>query len=156
MPRPYSADLRERVLRAWERGEGTPAEVARRFGVCVATVYNWLHDAREEGRRTAKPHAGGTAPLLDAAALQVLRQLVIEQNDAMLTEYAERLAERTGRRVSPPVLCRALKTLKLTRKKRRFGRLNGIVPRSRPSAIATASGSTRSAPTALSSSTRAE
>src|SRR5512147_2001543 len=78
MPRPYSADLRERVLRAWERGEGTPAGVARRFGVCVATVYNWLRDAREEGRRMAKPHAGGSAPLLDAAALQVLRQLVTE------------------------------------------------------------------------------
>src|SRR5512144_2112798 len=156
MPRPYSADLRERVLRAWERGEGTPAKVAQRFGVCVATVYNWLRDAREEGRRTAKPHAGGATPPLDAAALQVLGQLVTEQNDAMLTEYAERLAERTGRRVSSPALCRTLQSLKLTRKKRRFGRPNGIAPRSWPSAMSTASGSPRSAPIALSSLTRAE
>lgn len=32
MPLPYSADLRERVLVAWEQGEGTAAELAHRFG----------------------------------------------------------------------------------------------------------------------------
>src|SRR5512147_2197677 len=141
MPRPYSADLRERVLRARERGEGTPAEVSRGAWACAwrPPPTGCARRARG-GRRTAKPHAGGSAPLLDAAALQVLRQFVTEQNDARLAEYTERLAERTGRRVSPPVLCRMLKSLKLTRTKRHFGRSSRIALRSRPDAIATASG----------------
>ena len=58
MPKPYSADLRERVLLAGEAGL-PPAIVAQRFGVGLSTVYLWRQQARAEGRRCAKPHAGG-------------------------------------------------------------------------------------------------
>ena len=34
MPRPYSLDLRERVLRAHEAGEGSRRVLAKRFGTC--------------------------------------------------------------------------------------------------------------------------
>src|SRR5919199_6991132 len=117
MPRAYSADLRERVLAAWERREGTQAAIAHRFSVSEATVENWLRQARQEGRRGPKPHAGGPRPRLDAHALAVLHALVLEDNAATLQEYADRLAARTGVRVSPPVLCRALQRLGLPRKK---------------------------------------
>jgi hypothetical protein len=40
MPQPYSADLRERVLVAYEQGEGRQVAIARRFRVCPATVCN--------------------------------------------------------------------------------------------------------------------
>lgn len=136
MPRPYSTDLRERVLGACERGEESQQEIARRFGVCPATGSNWRRIARLEGRRAAKPHSGGVRPRLDAPALAALRALVTEDNHATLSEYAGRLAERTRVRVSHPVLCQALKRLKLTRKKRRFGPPSRISPRSRPSATA--------------------
>ena len=135
MPRPYSADLRERVLLACEREEGTRAAIARRFRVCEATVYNWLQQARSAGRRAAKRHAGGSAPRLDAAGLAVLRALVGEQNDATLAEYAEGLAERTGVRVSAPVLCRTLRRLGLRRKKRRSARPSRSARMSPPSAL---------------------
>jgi transposase len=151
MPRAYSADLRERVLAAWERREGTQAAIARRFSVSEATVENWLRQARREGRRVPKPHAGGPRPRLDAATLAVLRALVLEDNAATLQEYADRLAARTGVRVSPPVLCRALQRLGLPRKKRLSGRASRTEPRSPP----TGSASTRSAPRGSSSSTRA-
>ena len=123
MPRAYSADLRERVLAAWERREGTQADIARRFSVCEATVENWLRQARQEGRRAPKPHAGGPLPRLTADTLAVLRALVLEDNAATLAEYADRLAARTGVRVSPPVLCRALQRLGLPRKKTRPAKL---------------------------------
>jgi transposase len=134
MPRPYSADLRERVLSACESHEGTHAVIARRFRICEATLRNWLRVARAEGRRGPKPHAGGPASRLDAAACTALRELVAEQNDATLAQYADRLAARTGRRVSAPVLCQMLKRLDLRRKKRRSGRASGIVLRSPRSA----------------------
>ena len=155
MPRPYSTDLRERVLVASERREGPQAAIARRFNVSEATVENWLRQARREGRRGPKPHAGGPSPRLGAAALAVLRALVLADNAATLQEYADRLAVRTGVRVSPPVLCRALQRLDLLRKKRLSGRANRIGSRLPPSAPPTSSALTRSGPTGSSSSMRA-
>ena len=155
MPRAYSADLRERVLAAWERREGTQAAIARRFSVSEATVENWLRQARREGRRGPKPHAGGPPPRLTADALAVLHALVLEENAATLAEYADRLAARTGVRVSPPVLCRALQRLGLPRKKRRSGRASRIEPRSPPSVRLGRSKLKRSGPSGSSSSTRA-
>jgi transposase len=92
MPRPYSADSRERVLWVCECREISRAEIARRYGVCEATVYNWLKQAREENRRAAKPHAGGPPPQLETAMLAILGELVARQRAATLAEYAGRLA----------------------------------------------------------------
>ena len=118
MPRPYSTDLRERALAAYEGGEGSQARVASRYRVGERTLSGWLRAARE-GRRGPKPRARGPAPLGGAGA--ALAELVTEQNDATLAEYADLLDERTGVRRSPAALCRALKTLGLVRKKRRSG-----------------------------------
>ena len=134
MPQPYSADLRERVLVACERGDGSQVEIAHRFLVCPATISTWRRQAREEGRRQPKPHSGGVPPRLDANALAALRQLVADDNDALLREYRERLAERTGVTVCLAVICEALKRLKLRPKKRPFGRPSRSGPRLRPSA----------------------
>ena len=155
MPRAYSADLRERVLAAWERREGTQAAIAHRFSVSEATVENWLRQARQEGRRGPKPHAGGPRPRLDAEALAVLHALVLEDNAATLQEYADRLAARTGVRVSPPVLCRALQRLGLPLKKRLSGRASRTAPRLPPSAPPGGSALQRSGRSGSSSSTRA-
>jgi transposase len=117
MARPYSADLRERVLLAHERGEGGASALARRYRIGLSTLYRWLADLRREGRRAARPMGHGRAPL--GGAEDALRALVAEQNDATLAEYAERLAARTGRRRSPSAICRALRRLDLPRKKSR-------------------------------------
>ncbi len=69
MPRPYSADLRERVLAAWEQGEGTAAELAHRFRVSKARVTHWRRALRTEGRRHAKCLSG----LLPGSALKTVR-----------------------------------------------------------------------------------
>jgi transposase len=119
MPRPYSTDLRERVLTAYEAGEGSQAEIAERYRVGERTLSGWLKAVREQGRRQPKQRARGPAPLGGAGT--VLAELVAEQNDATLAEYADRLAERTGVRRSLAAVCRALKRLGLVRKKRRSG-----------------------------------
>lgn len=120
MGRAYSVDLRERVLRAHERGEGSQRVLAERFGVATGTVSLWLAAARE-GRRGPRPHGGGRKVLCGADPA-VLTTLVDEANDLSLAEYAARMAERTGVRPSAPALCRALARLGLTRKKSRSGR----------------------------------
>jgi transposase len=131
--------LRERVLVAYEQGEGSQVALARRFRVCPATVCNWIRQARQEGRRSPKPHRGGPAGRLESHELVVLQGLVAETNDARLDQYAERLFDLTGKRVSRPVMCRTLQRLKLHPKKRLSGRLSRTSPRLPPSARLTAS-----------------
>src|SRR3954454_24446789 len=116
MARPYSVDLRERVLRAHEAGAGSHRVLAERFAGSVGTVCGWLGLARREGRRGPRTHAGGRRPL-GGTDPQVLAGLVAEQNDATRAQYRTRLAERTGVRVSEAAVCRALTRLGLPRKK---------------------------------------
>ena len=154
MPKPYSVDLRERVLLAGEAGL-SPATVAERFGVGLSTVYLWRQQARTEDRRCAKPHSGGRGRGIDAAGEAILRALVAERNDRTLDEYRERLAERSGGpKVSRPTLCRALRRLGLWRKKRRCAPASGIAPTSKRKGRPFASGSISSTPRTWSSSTR--
>jgi transposase len=121
MPRPYSADLRERALAACERREGSRAEVARRFVVGVSTLHDWLRQVREEGRRAAKPAKGGRPLLGGGEARAALERVLAERGDATLAELADALAARAGRRWSSSALCRALARLGWPRKKRRSG-----------------------------------
>lgn len=154
MPKPYSADLRERVLLTGEAGL-PPAIVARRFGVGLSTVYLWRQQARVEGRRGAKPHGGGRAPGINPAGEAILRALVSEQNDRTLDEYREQLAARSGgERVSRPTLCRALRRLGLRRKKRRCAPASRTAPTSKRNGRSSASGSISSTPRTWSLSTR--
>ena len=154
MAKPYSADLRERVLLADAAGL-PPAAVAQRFGVGRSTVYLWRQQARTEDRRCAKPHGGGRAPGIDPVGEAILQTLVAERNDRTLNEYREQLAERGGPRVSRPTLCRALRRLGLRRKKRRYAPTSGIAPTSKQSGGSSANGSGSSTPRSWSSSTRA-
>ena len=117
MPRPYSADLRERVVADCEAGLSRAA-AARRYRVGERTVYRWLAEARHEGRRAAKPHAGGPRPVV-AGTEAVLHELATgpATRDATLAEQAELYEARTGRKLSPSTLCRAFRRLGLTRQK---------------------------------------
>ena len=57
MARPYSQDLRERVVRAVESGLSR-RRAASVFGVGIATVINWVAVWRASGRLAAKPMGG--------------------------------------------------------------------------------------------------
>ena len=115
MPRAYSSDLRERVLADCAAGLGRAA-AARRYRLGERTVYRWLAEARHEGRREARPHAGGRRPVV-AGTEDTLRDLVVARNDATLAEHAGAYEARTGRKLSPSTLCRAFQRLGLARKK---------------------------------------
>ena len=118
MPGACSADLRKRVRLACERGRLSRAKLAALFQVGESTVDRWLQTWRAEGWRVAKPHGGGPAPRLDAAALEKLAAAIVaEANDLSLAAYAARLLERTGVAASGPTVCRALHKLGLRRKK---------------------------------------
>ena len=57
MARPYSRDLRERVVGAVDDGLSR-RKAAEVFGVGIATVIEWVRVWRAEGRLAAKPMGG--------------------------------------------------------------------------------------------------
>lgn len=61
MARPYSIDLRERVVLAVERDGLSRNAAARRFGVAISTAVNWLARHRETGS-AAPGQMGGHKP----------------------------------------------------------------------------------------------
>ena len=112
--RPTRAGAAGVRARQAEPGAGSPTL----FRVAESTVYRWLQTWRTEGRREAKPHAGGPAPRLDAAALEKLKDHRGRgQRPAALAEYAARLRSAPAwRRAARPCAGRCSK-LGLPRKK---------------------------------------
>lgn len=117
--KPYSLDLREKVAAAYDRGEGSQPELARRFDVSLSFVEKLLRRRRQTGSLEAKPHTGGYAPRLNADGREALRQMLIDDNDLTLEELREQVRRRLGVTLSSPHLCRIVQTLDLPVKKRR-------------------------------------
>ena len=130
---PHSVDLRERVVDAYRRGEGSIRALAALFHLAANTVENWLRLERETGEVLPRPHGGGVAPVLHDAALDTLRALVAQQPDATLPELRARLERACALRTSEAAVCRALGKLGLTRKRRRVMRPSRRAPTSRSS-----------------------
>jgi transposase len=118
--KPYSNDLRRRIVEACEGGKYSQGEVAELFQVSLATVKNFLRRKRETGSPDALPHAGGNKPRLDEKARQFIQQSVEENNDLTLDELCRRVQARPRKSVSRPTMSRLLQALNLPRKKSRF------------------------------------
>ena len=115
--KPYSQDLRERVIAALEAGE-TQAAVAARFSVHKSTVEKWWYRQRDTGSCAALPHASGPQRALQACD-DFIRAEVQRHPDATLDELCARVQEDRGVSASPSMMCRELQHLDLPRKKSR-------------------------------------
>ncbi|MCD6073047.1 MAG: Transposase, partial [Microvirga sp.] len=108
-----------------------------------------------EGRLEARPMRGGPRPMIRDEIEAALKHLVKDTNHLTLAEYRDRLADKTGVRVHPWTVGRALRRLGLTRKRRPCGRSSRTRPRSRRSAASGLKRSQASPWNASSSSMRA-
>lgn len=112
--RAYSQDLRERVLRAIERGE-RPAEVARRFEVSRVWVYQVRNRWRKDGQRSSLPIGGHRRSCIADHEAQV-RDWLGAEPDLTLAEICERLTKQ-GIQIKVPALWHQLDKWNLTLKK---------------------------------------
>lgn len=115
--KPYSQDLRERVLAAVQEGEQSQAQIAKQFKIGLSTLETWLRRQRDTGHCAALPHGGGRTRTLQGYET-FLRAQVKKQPDVTLEELCSRVAEARGVPASPSMMCRELQRLKLPRKKR--------------------------------------
>lgn len=116
--RPYQLDLRQRIVGAYERKDGSIRQLAERFRVSPQTVQTYLNRARRTGDLTPAPHGGGPPRRLQPAQERTLRALVRTANDRTDAEYAQMLAAKTGVGVSRRTINRTWARLGITRKKK--------------------------------------
>ncbi len=111
MARPYSQDLRDRVLAAYERGMQTK-QIAELFSVSRAWARRVRQRFRDRGERVPRPMGGPRVIKINEARLA---ELVAQRPDATVRELRELL----GVDCSESAVGFALQRLGLSFKKRR-------------------------------------
>ncbi len=118
--KPYSDDLRLRIIEMIQANELSQADIAEHFSVSLPFVEKLWHRFRTTGKYQAKPFAGGVKRYLKADE-QVIREIVQAQPDLTLAELCERVSKVTGKAaVTTATMCVELQRLKLPLKKSRF------------------------------------
>lgn len=113
--KPYSIDLREKVVSAIEKGDSSFRKVAERFCVSKNCVERWVTQKRTEGHVVPSKQGGSVSPVMEQR--NQLIAIYAKQPDATLAEYCELLAAATGLWISQSTMCRTFQRLNLPRKK---------------------------------------
>src|SRR5215468_2190579 len=90
MPRPYSQDLRVRVIEAVEAG-ASRREVAEVYGISPSVVVIWMQRWMATGSIEAKPSGGSISPLDEHA--EFLLGLTVERPDMTLDEIVAAMSK---------------------------------------------------------------
>ena len=116
--KPYSQDLRERIVAEVENGE-TKENTATRFQVSLSTVKRYVRQFHKEGHLCPKPIPG--RPPTKRAPLQAQVQAQLENApDATLQEHCQAWKAASGVKVSISTMSRAIQQVRWTRKKKQW------------------------------------
>ena len=91
MPKPYSGDLRARVIEEIVTG-ASRREAAERYGISASVVVVWAQRFEKTGSVAAKPSGGSTSPLEDHA--DFLLALIATKPDLTLDEVVVVMEKR--------------------------------------------------------------
>ena len=114
--KPYSEDLRTRIVRAVEGGGISKSAAARLFGVSLSSVKRYLRIA-QRGVSLAPKKGGGRPPKIDQSAEKLLEEDLKERPPAATVSERRRYLEHTtGKSLSDSTVKRLLKRLGFSRK----------------------------------------
>ena len=116
MPRPYSVDLREKVLNKLHEGE-SPKLVAENFGVSVDFVYDVLARYKQYGHVIPCKVGGHLKPKVTPEGEAKILEWLTERPDLRLVDLCEKYEATFGVKVSKSAMDRALKRMYLSFKK---------------------------------------
>ena len=119
MARPFSDDLRRRILQAYEQGEGTQPQLAQRFRVSLGYVQKIRRQQRQTGRMERVRHRPGRKPKFSEGIRERLRGWLQQQPDLTLAELQDKLRQQKRLQVSVPALWVVLRKMGLRLKKSR-------------------------------------
>lgn len=125
MARAYSNDLRRKFFEAYDAGEGTLAEVAKRFRVSVGWAKKISARRTRTGEVNAPEWRHGRVSRVTASIQEWMREQIRRQPDVTLRELQERLQQAQRLRLSLGWIWVVVRQLGLALKK------NRSTPRSR-------------------------
>lgn len=115
-----SQDLRERIVRAYDRGDGTREQIANRYDVSLGMVKKLLQQRTKTGDIAARHRFSGAKPKITVQHQERLACLVREHPDMTLDE----LRGAIGVTCTPQAIFYVLKRMGLPLKKRRCAPLS--------------------------------
>jgi transposase len=121
--KPYSLDLRQRIVTAVVDKQLHPEEVAERFSVSRDTVERYVQRALTGA--LAPQTSPGRPRVIGPEHHQALRAQLEAHADATLAAHCQRWTATQGVEVSTATMSRAIKRLGWTRKKRRWQPASG-------------------------------
>ncbi len=123
MPGPLPMELRERVVAAYLRGEGSFATLGARFCVGEATVNRWVAQNRRVGNLEPKAMGGNRRPpVVDAAGEQFIRDTLARTSDSTLVELCGVYEDEFKVVVSPQTMSDTVRRMGPPRKRGSSGR----------------------------------
>jgi transposase len=126
MPKPYSQDLRDRVIDAVEKGAMSCRAAARRYEISASVAIKWLERYRREGSREPVGHGGHRRSAL-APHRDFLEAARAEKPDSTLQELCQRLWSERGVKADTSMMSRFFRRIGVTLKKRRSLRASRTV-----------------------------
>ena len=125
MPKPYSQDLRDRVIDAVERGEMSRRAAARRYAISESVAIKWLERVERDGSREPVGHGGHRASKL-MPHRDFLQAARTEKTDVTLQALCDRLSAERGVKADTSMMSRFFRKIGVTVKKRPSSRVNRI------------------------------
>ena len=127
MQKPFSQDLRNRVIDA-VRKDGTSCRAAgRRYEVSESTAIKWLERYRGDGLRGPVGH-GGHRPSVLMPHREFLEAARAEKSDVTLQNLCDRVRSEKGVKADTSMMSRFFRRIGVTLKERRSSRANETEP----------------------------
>ena len=125
MAKPYSQDLRERVIDAVQRGELSRRAAARRYEISESIAIKWLERVERDGSREPVGH-GGHRPSKLMPHRDFLEAARTETPDVTLQALCDRLLSERGVKADTSMMSRFFRRIGVTFKKRPSSRASRI------------------------------
>lgn len=117
--KPYSVDLRQKIIDVYNEGNISQRQLARQFRVALSFIQKLVKQYKEMGNVAPKVRRQQTSIKLTDEQLELLRNLVEENQQATLQELKTELAFRTGVTISISTVHRMLRRLNISRQKQK-------------------------------------
>jgi transposase len=125
MAKPYSQDLRDRVIDAVKRGGMSRRAAARRYEISESVAIKWLERVERDGSREPVGHGGHRAFKL-MPHRDFLETARIEKSEITLQALRDRLWSERGVKADTSMMSRFFRRIGVTVKKRPSSRANRI------------------------------
>ena len=122
--KPYSEDLRRRIVKAVREGGVPKSAAARLFDVSLSSVKRYARIANR-GASLEPRKGGGRPPKVDQTTEKLLEEDAQERPAATVSERRHFLEQLTGKALSDSTIRRVLKRLGFSQKSGLWGRWSG-------------------------------